>query len=188
MRAKKIVFLSLVLSLFLAGCGYNGVSTAGSSPTTRTTGVAATPTVVTRLTPGGPGATSTPTIPPQGTPGQGVTVQTSTSLYRPGDPIVITVSNQTAQTILFANHQTNCTVVLLQLQTGSSWQSVATCKLMIVTKLFPLNAGQRMSISLKPSSAAWSAGTYRVAFRYESKTPTGPGSFRDTFSPLFQVS
>src|SRR5581483_530309 len=168
MRAKRIIVLSLALGLFLTSCGYNGVVTTGSSPTT--TSVAATPTVVTRLTPGGPGATFTPSPPAQGTPGQSVTVQTSASFYQPGETILVTISNQTAQTILFANHQTDCTVVLLQVQTGSSWQSIAPCKLMIVTRLFPLNAGQHMSVSLKPSPSTWSSGTYRIAFRYESKT------------------
>lgn len=186
MCAKKTLFLLLALGLFLAACGYNGVTTTGSSPTT--TGVAATPTVATRLTPGGPGATSTPTTSAQGTPGQGVTVQTSASLYQPGTTIVVTISNHTAQTILFANHQTNCTVVLLQLQAGSNWQSIAPCKLMIVTKLFPLGANQRLSVSLKPSRSTWPAGTYRIAFQYESQTPTRAGSFRDVFSPLFRVS
>lgn len=186
-RAKRTLILLLALSLFLVGCGYNGVTTTtGASPSA--TSVAGTPTVVTRLTPVTPGATSTTTAPPQGTPGQGVIVQISASRYGPHDAIMVTIFNHTTQTIFFRNHQTECTVVLLQLQAGSIWQSVAPCKLMIVTKLFSLDASKSLNLSLRPPPAGWSAGTYRVAFHYGSKTPVSPTASLNVFSPLFQVS
>lgn len=186
MRAQRTMLLWLALGLLLAGCGYNGISTTtGASPTT--TGVAGTPTGVARLTPGAPGASATATTPPQGGAGQGVIVQLSASQYRPGESIVVTIWNHSARTIMFADHQTNCTVVLLQMQAGSLWRSVALCQLMIVTRLLSLGAGKSLSVSLKPARAAWSAGTYRIAFRYAGNTPAGPGTFQNTFSPLFHV-
>ncbi len=188
MRAKRTLFLLLALGLFLAGCGYNGVTTTTTGASPSTTGVAGTPTVVTRLTPVPPGATSTSTTPPQGTPGQGVIVQISASRYGPHDTIMVTIFNHTTQTIFFPNHQTDCTVVLLQLQAGSTWQSIAPCKLMIVTKLFSLDASKSLSLSLRPAPAGWSPGTYRVAFHYGSKTPVSPAASLNVFSPLFQVS
>lgn len=186
MCTKRTLCLWLALGLFLAGCGYNGISTTGASSTA--TGSAATPTGVVRLTPGGPGATSTATASPRGTAGQGVAVRASASLYRPGQTIVVTIFNHSAHPIFFANHQTNCTVVLLQVQTGSLWQPVALCKLMIVTRWLSLGAGNSLSVALKPGQAGWTAGTYRIAFRYASNAPAASGSVQDIFSSLFRVS
>lgn len=186
MYMRRTLFLLLTIGLLLAGCGYNGVfTTTGSAPTA--TSFSATPTGVARLTPGGPGATSTATTPSQGATGQGVIVRTSAAIYRPGQAVVVIILNHTARTIVFANHQSNCTVVLLQVQTGSLWQSVALCKLMTVTKLFALAAGKSLSVSLNPALSAWSAGTYRIVFRYASESSSGPGTFQNIFSSLFRV-
>jgi hypothetical protein len=116
-----------------------------------------------------------------------VRVQTSASLYQPGQTIVVTVLNHTAHPIFFVNHQTDCTVVLLQVQAGSLWQPVGLCRLMIVTRQLSLGAGNSLSVSLKPAQSAWATGTYRITFRYAGSVPNGPGSFQNIFSPLFRV-
>jgi len=182
MDAKRTFFLLLTVGLLLAGCGYNGVFTTTGAPPA-TTGSAATPTGIADPGPGSPAATSTALTPS----GQGVLAQMSAALYHPGQAMVVHILNHTAHTIVFANHQTNCTVVLLQMQTGSLWQSVAVCKLMTVTKLFSLGAGKSLSVTLTPAPSAWSAGPYRIAFRYASASPAGSGTFQTIFSALFRV-
>jgi hypothetical protein len=183
MDAKRTFFLLLTVGLLLAGCGYNSAFTTTGAPPT-TTGSATTSTAVVRLT---PGATSTATTISQGAAGQGVIVQTSAALYHPGQSIVVVILNHTTRTIVFANHQSNCTVVLLQVQAGSLWQSVALCRLMTVTKLLALGAGKSLSVTLSPAPSAWSAGTYRIAFRYASNSLSDPGSFQNIFSSLFRI-
>lgn len=101
---------------------------------------------------------------------------------------MVTVSNHTAQTIFFPNHQTNCTIVLLQRQVGSTWASVAVCKEMIVTIIQTLNGEKSLTISLKAGLTPWPAGSYRVAFHYMTQANRGVNAAQDVFSPLFQVS
>ena len=186
MRAKSAFFLLLCLSLLLVGCGTNTLTTTSASSTT--TSISVTPKVVTPITPG-VSASPSVTISPPGISGSSqVTVQTSASLYHPGDTIVVTVSNHTAQSIFFPNHQTNCTVVLLQRQVGSSWEPIAACKLMIVTIIQSLNGEKSLLVPLKAGHPSWAVGTYRIAFHYMTKTASGIGTPLDVFSPLFQVS
>ena len=184
MRVKITLFLLLFLGLLLGGCGYNS---AGTAPSATATSPSATSTAV-RPTPGSMSATPPTVVPAQGTPGPGqVTVQTSASLYRPGDTIMVTIANHAAQTIFFANHQTNCTVVTLQIQNGSIWQSINPCKLMIHTITETLGAGGSVSVSLK-AVHAWAAGTYRILFRYGNKAVNSVESLQNAFSPLFRVN
>lgn len=180
MDAKRTLFLLLTVGLLLAGCGYNGFTTTGAPPAT--TGSAATPTGIAH-----PGSGSPALTPSQGPSAQGVSAQLSAALYHPGQAIVVHIVNHTAHAIVFENHQTNCTVVLLQMQTGSLWQSVALCKLMTVTKLFSLGAGKSISVTLTPALSAWPSGTYRIAFRYASASPSTNGAFQNIYSALFRV-
>lgn len=183
MRMKISLFLSLCLgAVLLAGCGYNGAvgSNAGQSSATFTPAG----TTVPRIT---PGAHPTPTATPAHTPtasGQ-VAVQIAALVYQPGATINITIINRTSQRILFSDHQSECSVVLLQHQTALSWESVAPCKLMIVTRMHQLAAGASQAVVLRALSPA---GVYRIVFRYNTGSGVSSGAFATAFSTLFQVT
>ncbi|EFH89161.1 hypothetical protein Krac_10701 [Ktedonobacter racemifer DSM 44963] len=185
MRVK--IALCLWFCLLLGGCGYNASGTADSPSPTVTT---LSPT---RATPGSltPGANASAIVSPGNTPAPVsglVTVQTSSALYHPRNTIVVTISSHMARVILFPNGQTNCSVVLLQLQTGSSWRSIALCKLMVLTRIATLEAGKSLTVSLKAGFTPWPIGTYRIAFQYSGHTGSVFGSSQEAFSLLFQVS
>lgn len=162
------LLLGLVL-LLLAGCGYHGTTTSGPAATSS-----------------GPPATATAILPPPPPNVQagGVTVQLSAPSYHAHDTIVVTISNGASQAISFADHQSNCTVVLLQQQRAASWEPVNACRLMTLTRFLSLKAGQSTTATLRTSDTAWSAGTYRVAFSYRM----GRGPAAVAYSPLFQIS
>jgi hypothetical protein len=181
------IVLCLCFCLLLGGCGYNAAGTGSSLSPTATTLASA------RTTPGSttPGVNVSATVSPGNTPTPGfglVTVQTSAALYHPRDTIVVTISTHMARVIFFPTGQTNCSVVLLQLQTGSSWRSIGLCRLMVMTKIAMLQAEKSLTVSLKAGFTPWPAGTYRIAFRYSAQTNSVFGAFQQAFSPLFQIS
>lgn len=108
-----------------------------------------------------------------------MTLNVSASVYQPGDTIVFILNNQSGQTIHFADHLTECTVILLQRLVNGTWTPVAPCRLMIVTRLHSLNPGQELIVRL---IAPQTLGTYRGALAYFA-----PGSSRIIFSEDFQA-
>jgi hypothetical protein len=154
-----IVCLLLVLTP-LTGCGSNA-----------TTGTAVSPA-----------ASMAPSPPPRT---GSVTVGTHAATYRAGDAIAVTLSNHSLQTILFPDHLTSCTVVLLQRQVNASWESINLCKLMIVTRMHALDAGHSLTVRLAAPSNQWLPGLYRVQLSY---TASGQANHVVTISSaVFQV-
>lgn len=142
---RSVLFVGLTMLFLLAGCGHN---TGNGSP---------------------PSAAS-PTVPPS--PGS-VVLQVGAASYRAGDSIRVTILNQSQQTISFADHQTNCSVLLMEHQVGSSWEPVAPCKLMIATRLHSLQAGAKFDANLTPSFQ-WPTGTYRARLDYHVQNASAP--------------
>lgn len=170
-------FLLGLSILLLAGCGYNGTVTSSGST--------ATVTAVSAITPGAATASSSP-VP--GSHSGSVTVQISASHYHTQDTIGVTISNGTSQTISFADHQSNCTMVLLQHQNAANWEPVNICKLMTLTRFLSLKAGQSTTATLRTAGTAWQTGEYRVAFSYSAGADGQPGSSGVAYSPVFQVN
>lgn len=183
-HTKIALFLALCLGLLLAGCGAKTLPTAGNSttPTSASGGPGATKSVTPTTS-----ATSSPTATSPSATGP-VTAQISAPLYQPEDTIVVTISNHTDQTIFFPNHQTNCTVVLLEHLVGSSWEQVAPCKEMIMTIIQSLNGQKNLIISLRIGLTHWSAGTYRVVFHYMTRATGDINEAQEALSSTFQVS
>lgn len=177
--------------LLLAACGQNfgGSGSSSSQPglsgTSGTAQLVKTGIVPTRVS---LHPSPTPTAPTQ-LAGK-VTLQIDTVPQRTSDSMVFTLNNQTNQKILFPDHLTDCTVLLLQVQPQSSinsgiWQPVALCKLMIVTRLHSLTSGQTLTVTLKVPGNQWAAGLYRALLTYSI---TGANQKLQTvFSPTFQV-
>ena len=131
----------LLISTSLVGCGSNA-----------TNGTAVPPTVTTASS--SPASTGS------------VTVGTDAPTYRTGDAIAVTLSNQSLQTILFPDHLTYCTIVLLQRQEDESWESINLCKLMIMTRMHSLEAGHNLMVKLVAPPNQWMSGLYRVKLSY----------------------
>jgi hypothetical protein len=143
--------VGILVVFLLAGCGYNGESK-GSPPLT---GVPATSTTTS------PPTSSPPTSPPTSS----VALQLGASSYQSSSRISVTIKNQSQQMISFADHRTSCTVLLLERQVTTSWESVAPCKLMIATRIHTLNAGESLLVELAAPSQ-WPTGTYRARLDY----------------------
>ena len=173
--------------LLLAACGQNFGGSGSSSSQPGLSGTPGTAQIVkTGIVP-----TNVPLQPSQTAPAQlsgKVTLQITTSPQRTGDAVIFTINNSTNQQILFSDHLSECTVLLLQVQspaTGGTWQAVAPCKLMTVTRLHMLEAGKTLTITLTPPGGQWTPGLYQALLSY---IPAGAGhTLRTVFSSSFQV-
>jgi hypothetical protein len=150
----------LLISTSLVGCGYNA-----------TNGTAVPATVTTASSP--PASTGS------------VTVGTDAPTYRTGDAIAVTLSNQSLQTILFPDHLSYCTVVLLQRQVNESWESINLCKLMIVTRMHSLDAGHNLTVKLVAPPNQWMPGLYSVKLSYGTSQQSN--HLVTIYSAAFQV-
>ena len=162
---------SVGMLLLLAGCLQSNISKASQA------GLKATPGAA-QLVKTGIAPTNiplhpspTPTAPAQ-INGE-VTLQLTTAPQHASDSIVLTLNNATNQTILFSDHLTECSVVLLQMQPSSAvnsvmWQTIAPCRAEITTRLHALEAEKTLTISLIPPSGRWSPGLYRGQVNYLS--------------------
>jgi hypothetical protein len=177
------------LGLLLIVCLLLGVTSLAGCGTNETNGTAVPSTVTTASSP--PASTGTavpPTVtmassPPAST--GSVTLRVDAPTYRTGDAISVTLSNQSLQTILFPDHLTNCTVVLLQRQVNESWESNNVCKLMIVTRMHSLDAGHSLTVRLVAPSNQWVPGLYRAKLSYRASQQS---SYLITiYSVVFQV-
>ena len=103
--------------------------------------------------------------------------------YYVGDPISVTLSNQSAQAIEFPDQQTECSVVQLQLQENGNWKEVNPCFLGRHIIMNTLDAGQHLTVKLVSSSG--SAGLYRATLMY--RPSNAGGDLVAIFSQEFQV-
>ncbi len=173
--------------LLVAACGQNFSGSSGSQPGLTGTPGTAQPVktgIVPTRDPLHP--SPTPTGPAQLT--DKVTVQLVTIPQQISDSMVLTIDNQTNQQIFFSDHLSECTVLLLQVQSptnSGTWQAVAPCKLMIATRLHMLAAGKTLTITLTAPGGQWTSGLYRALLSY---VPSGADHTpRTVFSPSFQV-
>lgn len=116
-----------------------------------------------------------------------VQVSVDASAYHGSDPISVTIANQGSSDIYAADHQSQCTIVQLQMQSGNTWQMMGKCAVMTPTRMHLLGHEASQVISLVPPKGGWPAGTYRVTLSYsQSKTPAGNPS--EAHSAQFQVN
>ena len=160
-RPGLLLMIGLLLVLTpLTGCGSNA-----------TTGTAVSPAA--SMAPSPPARTGS------------VTVGVDAATYRTGDAIAVTLSNHSRQSILFPDHLTSCTVVLLQRQVNASWESISLCMLMMVTRMHALDAGHSLTVRLPAPSNQWLPGLYRVQLSYAA---SGQANHVITISSaIFQV-
>ncbi len=110
-----------------------------------------------------------------------VTMTVNAPSYRARDTIIVTLSNQGSEAISFADHHTNCTVLLLQQQVDGNWKNIENCYLGRRSIWFTLDAGQRLVVKLAPPKGNWLPGLYHVTLNYR------PGQASSSFSTLSSV-
>lgn len=128
--------------------------------------------------------------PPSAPPTDLVVLHVGATSFHAGERVRVTIRNQGKQTISFSDHKSNCTVLLFEHQVGSSWEAVAPCKLMIMTRLHSLQAGATVDVEFLPSPG-WPAGTYRAKLDYsvQSSVPdSGSGIPKTVYSSEFRVA
>ncbi|HEU5439233.1 MAG TPA: hypothetical protein VFU88_08070 [Ktedonobacterales bacterium] len=163
----------LAALVILAGCGVTGAG-AGTGTSTSTTTPLASPT-----------ASPVPTGP---TILQGlVTVTLGKTRYATGENITVYINNGQSQSIWVANHQTSCSLVTLELQSGSVWREIAPCQLKTPTGLIEIKPGtsNTQHVLAPGRPAAWPTGTYRVRLTYALQR-LGPST--TTYSGTFTVA
>lgn len=155
--------LAALVTLVLGGCGVTTSGTGIGTETGGTTTPLASPTASPAAS---PAASATPTgvTIVRGS----VTVTLDKAQFIPGEAIVVSINNGLPQSIFVADHQTRCSLVTLELQTGSGWQAMAPCLMMTPTGTIEIKAGttniQRLLAPSQPPE--WPAGTYRVRLPY----------------------
>lgn len=189
---------SMLVLIPLTGCGQKAAGSSASQPgSTATTGSQSGFT-------GTPGSaqlvkkntllTAVPTRqlspPPAAQPMRGtVTLQVNVVPQSAHDAITFTLNNQTNQTIFFADHHSGCTVILLQmvpgLQDNGQWQTLAPCKVLTMTRMQTLAAGQNLTITFNPPSGQWTPGLYRGVLSYAAAETDGQR--KTIFSTTFKV-
>ena len=160
---------SLAILMVLASCGVNVPATSSSSADS--TG-----------TPSRPSPTLSATLPPT----HGVTLRVDTVTQH---TISITLANQSNQTILFSDHLTDCTIILLQLIPqgvgNGQWQAVAPCRREILTRLYTLAPRKDLVVALTAPGSQWVPGLYRALLTYFFSGARA--TLKTVFSPSFPV-
>jgi hypothetical protein len=95
--------------------------------------------------------------------------------YGPSDTIQVTLKNGSNGTIYFSDHNTNCTIIQLQVMySGSSdWQPVQNCAQYSASTLHVLDKGESVPVPLLPLAGFWQIGTYEATLSYAT-SPDAP--------------
>jgi hypothetical protein len=195
---RLMICLAVSMLIPLTGCGHNSAGGSGSQP-----GSTATPGSHSGFT-GIPGSlqpvkTSTllttvptrlPSPPPAPQPLHGtVVLHVDATPQSAHEAITFTLHNQTNQTIFFADHQSGCTVILVQMVPGSQdnglWQTLAPCKALTMTRLHMLEAGLSLTFTFNPPSGQWTPGLYRGVLTYAAAETDGQR--QSIFTSTFKV-
>ncbi len=151
-RCRLIILIgvNLAILMVLASCGQNFRGTSGSPADSSGTPVQLSPTII-RST-------------------GGVVLHVDAVPQQGSHTISFTLANQTNQTILFPDHLTECSVILLQLIAqgvdNGQWQAVAPCRREMPTQLHMLAPGKNLTIALTSPGGQWASGLYRASLTY----------------------
>ena len=168
-RLMILLGASLAVLMVLASCGahISGSSNSSASSTVTRSQLSPTPTNM---------------LPPAGE----VSLRpASVTQYT----ISFTLANRTNQTILFSDHLSECSVILLERLTpglsSQQWQTVAPCRKEIQTQTHTLEPGKDLTVVLTTPGSPWAPGLYRASLTYFlSGTRVTP---KTVFSPSFQL-
>lgn len=175
--------------LAIAGCGLTTSSAIGRNGTS-----SAGERTVQQSQPSQP--SPSPTLSASGvsqnpaTQGQ-VTVTMNKAHYTTTDSITATIFNGLATSISSADHQTQCTVLTVEMLQNNQWVPVAPCRSMIATRIVPFAAGSQTPVSLVrvggAAQGSFPPGTYRAKFTYMSGQSGRPGPAATVYSGPFTI-
>ena len=97
-----------------------------------------------------------------------VSLKVGAASYRTSDSISVILSNQGAQSISFADHQTNCTVMLVEYQVNGTWTPIKNCARKSRTVWHTLAVGEHLEVELDAPKSGWPVGLYRVTLSYRT--------------------
>jgi subtilase family serine protease len=125
-----------------------------------------------------------------------VVVSTDQSSYPTDATIQVTVKNSLNAAIYAFDSQASCSVLQLQIQNGSSWQSVpvARCSLGRPTQIISIDADSTYTATIQASSipgheVLFPTGTYRLILNYAtSQSSLAAGTTTQVISLTFTVS
>jgi len=121
-----------------------------------------------------------------------VSVTTDKSEYELSETILSKIANGNDQTIVTADHQSNCTILTLEKKEENGWVAVAPCPLLSPVLLVKI--GPRMDVLVKfpPGSFnnRFEPGTYRLRFFWQFIGDNGlpAGNLMTTYSPQFTLT
>lgn len=109
-------------------------------------------------------------------PGQ-VRVLLDAAAYTEGNVLSVTITNGLDVTIYADDEKTDCSIVVLDRQTGSRWEPLLACGLGRTPVALPIGPGRARTAEINPRSTnfgiapgsatlGFGAGTYRVTFTY----------------------
>ena len=200
-QTRSLAIASLLVSAMiaaLAACGYS-ISGSGAPPAHALTPAAcASPTTGAAVSRGGSEprsraqlAVPVTTLPPGVTVGQVQVVIESGEYGREGT-IFAWAGNGLGQCVYATDHQSECSIVVLERRVSGGWQPQAACQLATPTRIVALPPIQAAFIHLAPPAAGaqqatWQAGIYRVAFGYRLN-PDGSDQPSEVYSTTFTIS
>jgi hypothetical protein len=112
-----------------------------------------------------PGTNEPPPL-PTATEGP-VTLRVGATSYNTSATFEVILSNRDNQTIYFADHLTNCSVILLQQKVNGNWVDMDNCGLGILSAWHTLDSGKQLTVKLAPRAGDhWPTGLYRARLRY----------------------
>ena len=163
------IALGLLACLLLAACGVTTAPGLGGQSSAKTT-------------PAPTGTPATPSAADTQLPTGSVVLTVASASYTRSSTIIVTLTNRSSGSIFAYDHQTSCTILSLQRQTSSGWQTVGSCAMGILTRQIEIRAGETMKIALAPGAgtiraAPWPAGTCHAVLRYTLRAQaTSPGA------------
>jgi hypothetical protein len=92
-----------------------------------------------------------------------VTLTLDKQRYGAGEAISVTIINGSSKMIWAADHQTSCTMLVVERAQDGKWEPVANCHLLTPTRLSALSTG---ATTVRLDTSGWSTGSYRVTLSY----------------------
>lgn len=180
---RPVLVFGCALAVLLAGCGVTTADDTGGTSSTSTSPAAAAATATAAAS----GATS-------GT----ITLAVGASQYSASDRIVVTIRNDSGATVYAQQHNTSCSMILLERLVNGAWQPVYPC-----FDGFPhptigqVAAGSTRTVPLIPvitgdvqaaGGIQWQAGTYRAMLTYVTNQTTAFSHGTNVYSATFSVA
>ena len=99
-----------------------------------------------------------------------IQVTTDQTHYAPGATLRVVISNTGPEAVRVADHQSDCTVVRIEVWDGQTWALRHPCRLMRPTRLLAIAPGTTLAQEVRPptegGASGWPPGTYRATCVY----------------------